>query len=202
MNPMRRTAPGGFSSICLGTDEHSFPDKDRPVTPTGHVVFVKPAPGGQSTIHFGNEKPTMESTSASCHNTTDDREYVVTPRFNGPPGGKSTIHFGDHDARLVSSNVYANRSNQNAGNVLTDRPTTRLHAPPGGKTTISLGTYRDIQNKTTKRQAPAPIPKKEGKENALLKKSIGMPPRKLNIDYSKCMGARTPPGGASTIRLG
>ena len=37
------------------------------------------------------------------------------------------------------SNAFANGSNQNCGNVITDRSTTRLHAPPGGQTSFSLG---------------------------------------------------------------
>jgi SPIRAL1-like protein len=36
-----------------------------------------------------------------------------------------------------SSNAFANGANQNCGNVITDRPTTRLHAPPGGKSEMS-----------------------------------------------------------------
>ena len=36
------------------------------------------------------------------------------------------------------SNAYASGANQNCGNVLTDRPTTRLPAPPGGKSSISF----------------------------------------------------------------
>jgi len=42
-------------------------------------------------------------------------------------------------SRGVSSNAYANGSNQNAGNVLTDRPTTRVHQPPGGASSIIFG---------------------------------------------------------------
>ena len=38
----------------------------------------------------------------------------------------------------MSSNAYANGANQNCGNVITDRSTTRLHAPPGGKSSFSL----------------------------------------------------------------
>jgi len=40
----------------------------------------------------------------------------------------------------VSSNKFANGSNQNAGNVISERPTTRLHAPPGGRTSDIFGT--------------------------------------------------------------
>ena len=39
----------------------------------------------------------------------------------------------------ISSNAYATGSNQNAGNFITDRPTTRVHAPPGGRSQISFG---------------------------------------------------------------
>lgn len=53
----------------------------------------------------------------------------------------------------VSSNAFANGSNQNCGNVLTERPSTRLHAPPGGKTSLSLGWGGDEQ--PLQRRAPA-----------------------------------------------
>ena len=38
----------------------------------------------------------------------------------------------------VSSNVYANGSSQNVGNVITDRPSSRVTQPPGGKSSISF----------------------------------------------------------------
>lgn len=41
--------------------------------------------------------------------------------------------------RQASSNQYAMGSNQNAGNVLTDRRITRIHAPPGGASSIHFG---------------------------------------------------------------
>ena len=39
----------------------------------------------------------------------------------------------------VSMNAYANGANQNCGNVMTGRSSTRIHAPPGGGSTFSLG---------------------------------------------------------------
>eukprot|EP00971_Amphidinium_carterae_P137454 2724083-Amphidinium_carterae.1 len=39
---------------------------------------------------------------------------------------------------MVSANIFANGSNQNCGNVITDRPTTRIHHAPGGASTISF----------------------------------------------------------------
>ena len=41
--------------------------------------------------------------------------------------------------KAVSSNAYATGTDQNCGNVITDRPSTRLHAPPGGHSSFSFG---------------------------------------------------------------
>ena len=38
----------------------------------------------------------------------------------------------------TSANVFANGDNQNCGNFITDRSTTRVRAPPGGHSTISF----------------------------------------------------------------
>merc|ERR1719183_2859791 len=47
-----------------------------------------------------------------------------------------------HGARLkVSSNSYANGANQNTGNFVTDRCTTRVAQPPGGSSSFSIGGY-------------------------------------------------------------
>jgi len=39
----------------------------------------------------------------------------------------------------MSSNAFATGTNQNCGNVITDRSTTRIHAPPGGTSSFSIG---------------------------------------------------------------
>ena len=41
-------------------------------------------------------------------------------------------------SRGVSSNAYASGSSQNTGNVITDRPTSRVTQPPGGTSSISF----------------------------------------------------------------
>jgi len=38
----------------------------------------------------------------------------------------------------ISNNKFASASNMNSGNVITDRPSSRVLNPPGGKSTISL----------------------------------------------------------------
>lgn len=58
------------------------------------------------------------------------------------PGGKATICLGlceDDSAELLSSNNFASGANQNSGNCLTSRPSTRLLSAPGGASTICLG---------------------------------------------------------------
>jgi len=62
-----------------------------------------------------------------------------------------------------SSNSFANGANQNCGNVLTDRPTTRLHAPPGGKSEMSSilswgGDDEPQRNSRAQREARGPVP--------------------------------------------
>ena len=72
----------------------------------------------------------------NCGNFISDRP---TTKLHAPPGGSSTagsLIFGGGSSNYtevgVSSNRYANGSNQNCGNVMTGRSSTRLHAPPGG----------------------------------------------------------------------
>ena len=72
----------------------------------------------------------------NCGNFISDRP---TTKLHAPPGGSSTagsLIFGGGSSSYtevgVSSNRYANGSNQNCGNVMTGRSSTRLHAPPGG----------------------------------------------------------------------
>jgi len=62
----------------------------------------------------------------------------------------------EQDIHNESSNKFANGSNQNAGNCITDRSSTRLHQAPGGNSTICLG-YDDsvgIEISAKMRQSP------------------------------------------------
>jgi hypothetical protein len=56
---------------------------------------------------------------------------------SAPSSGVNDILTGGGPA--LSSNAFANGANQNAGNVLTDRRTTRVLAAPGGKSSITFG---------------------------------------------------------------
>lgn len=56
----------------------------------------------------------------------------------GLPPGYAPSSGGGVEAAL-SSNAFASGHNQNCGNVITGRPSSRVTAPPGGHSTFSLG---------------------------------------------------------------
>jgi len=97
----------------------------------GNVITDRPttrlhqAPGGASTLSLGNDdvESSAAKTKAECAAGTHNN--VVAGR---PPAVETT-----------SSNKFANGANQNCGNSITDRPTTRVHQAPGGASTVRLG---------------------------------------------------------------
>ncbi len=127
---------GGRSSICFGSS-------------STQKVLV-------SSNKFAN------GSNQNCNNILTDRSST---KIHAPPGGKSNISFGSSSTAPVkssykkqtvttkkqaeniqtftkkgtSSNKFANGSNQNCGNVITDRSSTRIHAPPGGRSQITFG---------------------------------------------------------------
>jgi len=72
---------------------------------------------------------------------------------NAQPGKNVTVDVGESANALpaaglaspprepnpLSANTFASGSNQNTGNVMTGRSTTRIHQPPGGKSSITFG---------------------------------------------------------------
>merc|ERR1712151_162004 len=77
----------------------------------GHANFAAPAPPAFQMNRDGGGGRQVESTSLAFGNRVQ----------NG------------------SSNAYACGGNQNCGNGITDRLTTRVNAPPGGRSQISFG---------------------------------------------------------------
>lgn len=67
----------------------------------------------------------------------DRRAGGQPPRAPDGGGGGALPGAGGLERR--SSNVWATGANQNCGNMLSERPTSRVLAPPGGKSTFSLG---------------------------------------------------------------
>lgn len=65
-------------------------------------------------------------------------EAAVAARPPRPSGSGGNILTGGSDRQDGSSNRYANGMNQNCGNVITDRPTSRVLKPPGGGSSFSF----------------------------------------------------------------
>mmetsp|Transcript_14016 Transcript_14016/g.27949 ORF Transcript_14016/g.27949 Transcript_14016/m.27949 type:complete len:174 (-) Transcript_14016:205-726(-) len=72
-----------------------------------------------------------------------EKVSAPAPSHTGDGGAPLTHNPADHNHKHlglgVSGNAFANGSNQNCGNVITDRSSTRIHAPPGGHSSITFG---------------------------------------------------------------
>jgi len=96
----------------------------------------------QSSIQFGDApSPNRQPQDYGSPNRGRDRGQVFEEQTQA-----YRAHLQQQDAynngvagKGTSANAYANGSNQNCGNVLTDRRTTRVSAPPGGHSSISFG---------------------------------------------------------------
>jgi hypothetical protein len=167
---LSRPAVGGSTSLVLGADTCEWSACSGVVGVGCNEAVSKSvdkaastAIGGVDSISFANDsahtpaKPmrTMNAAAAASRINLEDHSFTPTPG--------------------VSSNRFASGSNANSGNVLTDRPTTRVHQAPGGNSSISLG---------DESEAPAVG------ESIL----VGKRPKSLIVHQ--------PPGGATSIHLG
>lgn len=125
--------PGGVSSISFG-DQHSAPagsaTKPQPALVLGTPTQPATPESAESTEDGPAPIPMMElppAPSASAAEEEEEEEEAVVP----PPAPAAEA--------VVSSNAYATGSNQNSGNFMTGRPTTRVRAPPGGASSITFG---------------------------------------------------------------
>lgn len=84
----------------------------------------------------GNGAPTVVTTTAEAKKaedkTADDADEAAAAAQPPAP----VVAAGTSSA--LSANAFASGSNQNSGNVLTGRPTSRVLAPPGGHCSIQL----------------------------------------------------------------
>lgn len=129
--------------------------------------------------------------------------------------------------KTTSSNAYASGSNQNCGNVLTDRPVVGgVRQAPGGRTSIVLGGGISPVKQASPAKAPASPGKEENEDDAaeIVKENIPMAkdgkdplwsaarnnikaadptePRKLEASFEQLRSTRAPPGGQSNIVFG
>ena len=80
-------------------------------------------------------------------NSEKEKEELMKVVGKSAPNHSSTTHVETgtkrkischDDGGPVSSNQYASGSRMNSGNVITDRPSSRVTQPPGGKSSISF----------------------------------------------------------------
>lgn len=137
--------PGGVSSISFG-DQHTEP-----------AAAAEPQQQQQQGLVLGT--PTQPATPESAESVEDGPAPIPMMELPPAPSAVEEEEVGeeaaaavpppapateataavDGDASAVSSNAYASGSNQNSGNFMTGRPTTRVRAPPGGASSITFG---------------------------------------------------------------
>ena len=106
--------PGGGSSISLGWDTSADEQNIRPARVNARQQDF------EQQQDFKQQQQSIDVSAPTGYQGRPD---------NGYGGG----------AGSTSSNAFASGSNQNSGNMITDRSSTRIHAPPGGKSSFSLG---------------------------------------------------------------
>jgi len=207
-----RVAPGGSTTIVLGTESAPFTEG------RGEATFVTPdpaprflqAPGGTSTVAFSSEcivvnpeassegarvapgGPTTivlgEDSSDNAKLATDVVTPEPAPRFQQPPGGNSSVIFGACGGKSVE---------KNSGG------TTRI--APGGAATIILGTdsadsfARDLVEESLITPKPATrfLQNPGGTSTINLSDESGQLPQVMSSTAS-----RVAPGGSATIVFG
>ena len=93
-------------------------------------------PGGRSQISFGGGSFSDSKPAQQYNKRSTGRTLTETSRTNVRASAPAPVQ---KTTRGTSSNRFATGSNQNAGNVITDRSSTRIHAPPGGRSSITFG---------------------------------------------------------------
>jgi len=204
--PRFQQAPGGTATVQLG---NASSDTAMAATPVRGPV------GGSSTIVLGSDDPSeaFAQHQAAVETPEVPSRFTQTPGgtatvilggavvshphdpLRQAPGGSATIVLGGdptdpHDtfSATTSSNKFASGANQNCGNTITDRPTTRLHHAPGGAATICLGD--DSVLSTPIRKTASHFSKSPDPQTVAIQ-AVATPSR-----------LRQSPGGESTICFG
>lgn len=140
--------PGGVSSICFGDDSapaaagvakpqagHVLGTPTQPATPeSADSVENGPAPIPMMELPPAPAAVEEEETAAAEEEGGEEEEDEEDKAVPPPaPVAEAVV------PEVISANAYASGSNQNSGNFMTGRPTTRVRAPPGGASSITFG---------------------------------------------------------------
>ena len=102
-----------------------------------HVLLFENPPTTliPAAVDAKKEKENDEDTAAAAAAAAAKAKADAMARANAKLGFGSAAGSSSG----VSANAFASGSNQNSGNVMTGRPTSRVLAPPGGHCSIQLG---------------------------------------------------------------
>lgn len=143
--------PGGASSFSLGWGNEPAPAQRSGVRRTvdPYAPNAQPTPAQSSysaapSYAAPAYEPAITTRSPAKENITygvpAERKVAVSSVSTlGQCGNLNVVVLSRFPSCLRLQNAYANGANQNAGNFLTDRPTSKVLAPPGGRTSIMLG---------------------------------------------------------------
>lgn len=100
-------------------------------------------PGGKSSVQLGWDSPKTNGRADNRKEKENPMQVVgsATAKPNAAKieeKGEGGVPTPTSGGKGVSSNVFASGSSQNSGNVITDRPSSRITQPPGGKSSISF----------------------------------------------------------------
>jgi len=215
--PRFSQAPGGNAAIKLGPSDTQADD----------VPAVRGPVGGETTLSLGGSYPDDmlqkatnvlkdgASSNRFANGANQNSGNVITDRpttrLHFAPGGASTICLGSDDGdkatnvlkERASANRFANGANQNCGNVITDRPTTRLHFAPGGASTICLGNDDpDIPAKATLSVAASKLSAVVTDENTSTENVAQNQDAKDAVKRGALIHGKQAPGGVATVVLG
>ena len=140
--------PGGKSSVHLGWES---PKSEVIVCIVNRVTLLRLLHKAKAThFHLATvlSHPAKESKESKESKDNSQKEKENSFQVVGSAAAASNANTkiiekkvnakGPSVSRGVSSNVYASGSSQNTGNVITDRPTSRVTQPPGGRSSISF----------------------------------------------------------------
>jgi len=173
---MSRPAPGGASSICLGTDDNSFAAGSRQNSKSannfssnsnpnaGNVLTdrantrVHQAPGGNSTICFGTDTAAErfpQGKSAKPELSLKPEDQVFAEHVSAPAGGNATIYLGGDSPTRMSTARGAQKDRMDV------RHSPRVgaaaagkgRATPGGASSIQFGQGQEVVEEKKKDQA-------------------------------------------------
>ena len=125
--------PGGKSSVQLGWD--SSPGGSNKADSSSSSSFKKevvPKKANDDATKMLMMQVKGDAVVANSNVKGKENGFAVAD------GALVASSSSNSSSRSVSSNVYANGSSQNTGNVITDRPSYKVTQPPGGKSSISF----------------------------------------------------------------